>query len=502
MSNTPQQTAKTVFVAGGTGYVGGRLVPMLLERGYRVRAAGRSIEKLRARPWGDHPALEPVACDVLDLESLTNALQGCDTAYYLVHSMGGRGDFAELDRKAAMNMVRASTNSSLSRIIYLSGLGEDSPELSHHLRSRAEVAEILQLGPVPVTVLRAAVIIGSGSASFEILRYLVDRLPVMTTPRWVHTKNQPIAVSDVLGYLTGCLENDDTAGKVLDIGGPEVITYRQLFDIYAEEAGLRRRIIIPLPFLTPGLSSHWINLVTPVPISLARPLVEGLKNEVVVQDDQIRTLLPRELLSPRQAIAGALDKVGRMAADTCCYDAGDSCVPEWNDCTDADYAGGDVCLCAFEVELDGSPETVWEPVSRLGGDTGWYWGDSLWKMRGALDKLVGGPGYMRGRRHPTDIRVGDHLDFWRVVDVRPGKRLLLLAEMKTPGQALLEYELSQTESGSTRLAMRAKFLPRGLAGLVYWYSMYPFHVPLFRNMLKKLAQAAEAPVIAGPHKER
>ena len=324
-------TTKPVLVTGSTGYVGGRLVPKLLDSGYRVRALGRSIAKLQARPWARHPLVELARGDVLDYESLLEAAQGCRAAFYLVHSMvADPKGFTETDRTAAQNMARAAAEAGLEHIIYLGGLGStEDPHLSQHLRSRHEVAEILQSGPVPATFLRAAMILGSGSASFEILRYLVDRLPVMITPRWVHNPVQPIAIRNVLNYLQGCLEHEETRGQTFDIGGPEVLTYRQLFDIYAEEAHLRRRLIIPVPVLTPTLSSYWIHLVTPVPASIARPLAEGLSNPVVCKDNRIRAIIPQELLDCRQTIRLALERVKQQQIDTCWMDAGAVVPPEW-----------------------------------------------------------------------------------------------------------------------------------------------------------------------------
>ncbi len=304
-----EQTTGTLAVLGATGYVGGRLVPRLLAAGYRVRAIGRSLAKLRGRSWAGHPLVELAAGDALQPESLGAALRGASVLYFLVHSMApGGGDFTRADRDAARNAAGAASAAGVRRIIYLGGLGEDHPGLSRHLRSRAEVARLLQAGPVPVTVLRAAMIIGSGSASFEILRYLVERLPVMVTPRWIDTPCQPIAIRNVLTYLIGCLDCPQTVGQVFDIGQPRIVTYRELMTIYAEEAGLRRRWIVPVPVLTPRLSSYWIHLVTPVPASLARPLAEGLSNPVLCQEQRLATLVPQELLDCRRAIRLALQR--------------------------------------------------------------------------------------------------------------------------------------------------------------------------------------------------
>ncbi len=492
---------KPVLVTGATGYVGGRLAPRLLAAGYRVRALGRSVAKLRGRPWGGHPNLEVAQGDVLDLESLQRAAQGCAAAFYLVHSMGGRGDFAQTDRQAAQNMVQATAGAGLERLIYLGGLGDwDDPHLSEHLRSRLEVARILQSGPVPATVLRAAMILGSGSASFEIMRYLVDRLPVMLTPRWVHNPVQPIAIRNVLAYLIGCLEVEAVKGQTFDIGGPEVVTYRRLFDLYAAEARLPRRLIIPVPVLTPKLSSYWIHLVTPVPASLAQPLAEGLATPVVCRDNRIRSLIPQELLDCRSTIRLALQRIEQQRVETCWSDAGRIIPPEWAQCGDADFAGGTILSLGYRLRLHAGPPELWEQITRVGGATGWYFGNFLWKLRGLMDRLVGGMGLQRGRRQPQKLQVGDALDFFRVLEMEPDRRLLLLAEMKLPGEATLEFRLASRCEGETELTMVARFLPRGLGGLAYWYALEPFHRRIYRGMLLAIAAAAGKSITAGPER--
>lgn len=504
----------TVFVAGATGYVGGRLVPLLLSRGYTVHAGVRSPRKLAARPWGAHPNLKALPADVTDKASLAAAMRGCQAAFYLVHSMGSGGDFAKADREAADNMAQAAAEAGVGRIIYLSGLGDDAPGLSEHLRSRSEVGRILTQGPVPATVLRAAVILGSGSASFEIIRSLVERLPVMITPRWVRTRCQPIAVTNVLGYLVGCLENPATTGLTLDIGGPDVITYGELFRIYARAAGIRAPLILPAPLLTPTLSAFWVNLVTPVPAHLIRPLIEGLRNEVVCHDRRILDLVPQPLLSCFDAIAQALSEADAGPAPSCCFDAGQadapdflpgrtSCPAEWTRPGDAPFAGGTLFTADYTATLDAPLARVWDAVTRIGGDTGWYAGDLLWRIRGLADKLAGGPGHMRGRRDPERLGPGDALDFWRVLDVEPGRRLLLLAEMKVPGAATLELKLEPASFQgleATKLSLLTSFRPRGIWGLLYWWSMFPAHGLLFPAMLRNLARAANAPLLAGPRK--
>jgi uncharacterized protein YbjT (DUF2867 family) len=492
--------AKPILVTGSTGYVGGRLVPQLLQAGYRVRALGRSLSKLKGRPWGSHPLVELAAGDVLDKNSLELACQGCWAAFYLVHSMvADPKGYTETDRTAAQNMAAAAAETGLNRIIYLGGLGgKDDPTLSKHLRSRYEVAGILQSGPVPATFLRAAMILGSGSASFEILRYLVERLPVMITPRWVDSRAQPIAIRNVLNYLQGCLEHEEVLGQTFDIGGPEVVSYRQLFRIFAEEAGLPRRIIIPLPFFTPTLSSYWIHLVTPVPSSIARPLAEGLRNAVICKDNRIRDIIPQELLDCRQTIRLALERVEQERIDTCWMDAGATVPQEWIYCGDTPYAGGTTLELGYTVQIQASPEKVWGALKKIGGKTGWYFGNGLWKIRGWMDRLMGGIGFRAGRRHPSELRPGDALDFWRVLEADADERLLLLAEMKVPGKALLEFKIKPLSNEVTELQQVARFLPRGLGGILYWYAFDPFHRLLYPRMLEAIARSIGKPISQGP----
>ncbi len=487
------QDQAVIVVLGATGYVGGRLVPDLLALGYRVRATGRSISKLRSRPWASDGRVELCEVDIHDPDSLRRSLQGAAAAYYLIHSMSpGSRDFEASDRLAANNMVRIGAECGLGRIIYLGGLGESSEKLSKHLRSRNEVSEILKSGPVPVTVLRAAMIIGSGSASFEILRYLVDRLPVMVTPKWVRTPNQPIAIRNVIGYLSGCMQNPSTAGRSFDIGGPEVVTYQELMDLYAEVAGLRKRFVIPVPVLTPRLSSLWIHLVTPVPSYIARPLTEGLVNEVVCTDHAIRELIPQKLLGCREAMQRALDLSRADDVKTHWADAGEMPRYAMAQPGDPEWAGGTLLKDERSRTLDLSAEQVWEVVRKIGGKTGWYHATSLWMLRGWLDRLWGGVGLRRGRRHPTDIADGDALDFSRVVTVKPARQLLLEAEMKLPGRATLEFILDPLTDGGVRFTQRARFKPKGLWGIMYWYFLVPFHHYIFGGMMEKIIRHARA----------
>ncbi len=492
-------TRKPILVTGATGYIGGRLAPRLLEAGYRVRVLARSKAKLSCRPWAANANLEIVQGDMLDPDSVTRAADGCFAVYYLVHSMvRGSGDFARSDRKAAQNMVQAAEKGGVERIIYLGGLGDEGARLSKHLRSRFEVAHILESGSVPVTFLRAAVVLGSGGASFEILRYLMDRLPIMITPRWVATPCQPIAVSNVLHYLIGCLEHPQTAGETFDIGGPQILTYRELMDIYVEEAHLPKRVIIPVPFFSIELSSYWIHLITPLPASIAGPLAESLKNPMVCSDNRIQEIIPQTLLTPREAMRTALEKIRSQSVETCWSDAGSVAPPEWVQCGDAPYAGGTILRCAYRTRLKASPEQVWEPIRRIGGPSGWYFADRLWTLRGWLNVLFGGVGRQRSRRHPAELYTGDALDFWRVIQMDPPHRLVLFGEMEAPGEAVLEFQIEPVSENETELRQIGRFLPRGLSGLAYWYVLYPIHQHMYRGSLRAIARKTARPVTLAP----
>jgi uncharacterized protein YbjT (DUF2867 family) len=476
----------TVFVTGATGYIGGRLAPRLVERGYRVRCLARNAGKLRARPWAGHKHVEIVEGDAADEDRLSTAMRGCLAAYYLVHSMEAAGpEYRRRDLALAETFGRAAMRAGVPRIIYLGGLGETGEGLSEHLSSRREVEIALGHGGVPVTVLRAAMIIGSGSASFEILRYLVERLPIMITPRWVSTESQPIAVRDVLYYLIAALETPATTGKTLDIGGPDVWSYAKVMREMASALQLRRRLVIPVPVLTPRLSSLWIHLVTPLHASIARPLAEGLKNRVVCRSDEVLRLMPHQCLTVREAMDAALTKVQAGEVETAWSDAG--VMPG-----DPTWAGGTVFVDRREVVTPATLVAVWSAVSALGGERGYYAVDWLWRLRGIMDRLTGGPGLRRGRRSVDELRLGDALDFWRVTAIDPPHRLELTAEMKLPGVATLSFDLDSAPApgAGTRLIMTARFRPRGLLGIAYWYSVLPLHGIVFRGMLRGLAQAA------------
>ncbi len=482
MTNT--RSSQQIFVSGATGYIGGRLIPRLLEAGYRVRSFARSEHKLQSRPWAKHPRNTIVSGSIEEEKKLTESMQGCEAAYYLVHSMMAAGsEYRNRDRDLAATFSRAASSAGVKRIIYLGGLGETGECLSEHLTSRRETERELARSGVPVTVFRAAMIIGSGSASFEILRYLVERLPVMVTPRWVNTECQPIAIENVLHYLVRCLETKETIGQTLDIGGAEVMNYRAMMRTMAESRGLRTRLVLPVPILTPKLSSLWIHLVTPISHRIARPLAEGLRNRVVCRDQRAATLMPQNLLTVKEAIDVAL---GNRIAETSWSDAGP--IPG-----DPDWAGGKVYLDRREVLVGSPPDEVYRAVCCIGGSHGWYAADGLWKLRGLLDRLIGGPGLRRGRRDPETVAYGEALDFWRVTGVEPGRKLELRAEMKLPGIAELSFEIKPVESNpeACRLIQSARFKPKGLSGILYWCLVSPLHRIVFNGMLRGIKRSAE-----------
>ena len=488
MEPNRESMPSTLFLTGATGYIGGRLAPRLLERGYRVRCFARSKDKVLARPWAANERVEVVEGDASDEAALTAAMRGCSAAYFLIHSMDAAGhQYRERDLQIATTFGRAAAAAGVQRILYLGGLGETGEELSEHLRSRREVETALGRGGVPVTVLRAAMIIGSGSASFEILRYLVERLPVMVTPRWVSTESQPIAVRDVLHYLIAALETPATTGRAIDIGGPDVMSYARIMQEMAAALGLRRRLVLPVPVLTPRLSSLWIHIVTPLGASIARPLAEGLRNRVVCRDDTAQRLMPHKCLTIRESIDAAIARIEAGTVETAWSDAG--VLPG-----DPSWAGGTEFVDRHEAATTASEGAAWAAVKAIGGENGYHAGDWLWRLRGLMDRFVGGPGLRRGRRSPTELRLGDALDFWRVSAVEPPHKLVLTAEMKLPGVATLTLEvLPRTDGGNgCTIATTARFRPRGLAGIAYWYAVLPLHSIVFRGMLKGLVRTAQA----------
>ncbi|MER7110330.1 SDR family oxidoreductase [Streptomyces sp. NPDC000229] len=491
---TPHGEELHCLVTGATGYIGGRLVPELLSEGHRVRCLARTPAKLRDHPWaGD---AEAVGGDVTDAASVAEAMRGIDVAYYLVHALGTGPGFEETDRTAARIFAEQAHRAGVRRIVYLGGLtprGVPEHELSPHLRSRAEVGRTFLGGPVPAVVLRAAVIIGSGSASFEMLRYLTERLPVMVTPSWVRTRIQPIGVRDVLRYLVGSARIPAGVNRTFDVGGPDVITYRDMMRRYATVAGLRRRLIVPVPVLTPGLSSHWIGLVTPVPASIARPLTESLRHEVVCHEHDITRYVPDGPGQPLpfdEALALALRRVRDARVATRWSSAAVPGAPSDPLPTDPEWAGGSLYQDERQLPVDASREALWRVIEGIGGDNGWYSFPLAWAVRGWLDRFVGGVGLRRGRRDAERLRVGDSLDFWRVEEIEPGHLLRLRAEMRLPGLAWLEMYAETGGDGRTRYRQRALFHPRGLLGHLYWWSVWPFHSVVFGGMARNITQAA------------
>jgi uncharacterized protein YbjT (DUF2867 family) len=485
---------KTCLVTGATGYIGGRLVPELLAAGHRVRVMTRSPERLRDHPWAGR--VEIVRADAADAGQVAEACAGADVVYYLIHALGTGPAFEETDRRTARVMARAVRAARVGRLVYLGGLEPEGEDLSPHLRSRAEVAGILLASGVPTVVLRAAVVLGSGSASFEMLRYLTERLPVMVTPRWVHSRIQPIAIRDVLRYLVACATLPPSVHRGFDVGGPDRMSYAQMMLRYAEVAGLPRRRIVPVPLFTPSLSSHWVGLVTPVPASIARPLVESLRNTVVCGEHDIAAYVPdppEGLLGFDEAVRLAIQRVSDFAVATRWASASVPGAPSDPLPTDPAWAGGSLYVDERARSTDATPAALWRVIEGIGGEAGWYSFPLAWEVRGRLDRLVGGVGLRRGRRHPHALYVGDALDFWRVEELDQGRLLRLRAEMRLPGRAWLEFHVEHDDSavGRTRLRQRATFAPRGLLGQLYWWGIAPFHGRVFGGMLRNVTQAAE-----------
>jgi uncharacterized protein YbjT (DUF2867 family) len=473
-----------VLVTGATGYIGGRLVPRLLESGHDVVCMARDPSRLSGREWSN---VEVRTGDVFDEDSLSAALSGIDAAFYLIHSMSKTADgFADRDRIAAQNFGAAASTAGVQRIIYLGGLGSADRELSPHLSSRQEVGNVLRQSGVPVTEFRAAVVVGSGSVSFEMIRYLTERVPVMITPRWVSTRCQPIAVANVIEYLAQSLERPESANRILEIGGPDVLTYGEMMLGYARVRGLRR-LMIPVPFLTPKLSSYWVDLVTPIPAAISRPLIEGLRNEVIVQDDSARDMFDVELLSYEDAVTRALERTRSDTIETSWSGAQN---PPRSGVTLEERQG--MIVERRTVETSASASEVFAQIASIGGRKGWYYANLLWKMRGVLDRIVGGIGMRRGRRSQTALRPGDALDFWRVEAYVPDQVLRLRAEMRVSGLAWLQFEVEETGRGTTVLTQTAFYEPHGLGGVLYWYSLYPVHQIIFSGLAREIVRRAEA----------
>ena len=501
MPEPAESDHRTVLVTGATGYIGGRLVPELLAAGHRVRCLVRDPGRLRDLPW--RARVESVRGDVTRPGTLPAAFEGIEVAYYLVHALGTGPSFEQRDREAAEAFGRAAAEAGVGRIVYLGGLvpaGVPDAELSPHLRSRAEVGRILRGSGVPTAELRAAVILGSGSVSFEMLRHLTERLPVMVTPSWVATRIQPIAVRDVLRYLVACALLPPEVNRSFDVGGPDVLTYREMMLRYARVAGLPRRVIVPVPVLTPSLSSLWVGLVTPVPGGLARPLVESLRHEVVCGEHDITAFSPDPpggLTGFDEAVRLALKRIREADVATRWSSASLPGAPSDPLPTDPDWAGGSLYEDERELAVDVPPAALWAVVEGIGGENGWYSFPLAWALRGRLDRLVGGVGLRRGRRDPARLRVGDSLDFWRVEEIEPGRLLRLRAEMRLPGPAWLELRVEPGEDGGAVYRQRALFHPNGLAGHAYWWSVAPFHTVVFGGMARNIAARARAQIAAG-----
>ncbi|WP_320773944.1 SDR family oxidoreductase [Streptomyces sp. CRN 30] len=495
MRDDDTEAGPRCLVTGATGYIGGRLVPELLAAGHRVRCLARSPGKLRDHPWaGD---AEVVRGDVTDRDSLAVAMRDVDVAYYLVHSLSTGDGFEDTDRRAARLFGDVAREAGVRRIVYLGGLtpaGVPERVLSPHLRSRAEVGRILLDSGVPTAVLRAAVIIGSGSASFEMLRYLTERLPVMVTPNWVHTRIQPIAIRDVLRTLVGSAGMPEEVNRTFDIGGPEVLTYRMMMDRYSTVAALPHRYVVPVPVLTPRLSGYWVGLVTPVPASIARPLTESLRHEVVCQEHDIARYVPDPPGFPigfDESVRLALQRVREAQVATRWSNASVPGAPSDPLPTDPDWTGGSLYTDRRARRVAASRETLWQVIEGIGGDNGWYSFPLAWAVRGWLDRLAGGVGLSRGRRDAKHLRAGDSLDFWRVEEIEPGRLLRLRAEMRLPGLAWLEMYAETDADGHTLYRQRALFHPHGLLGHLYWWSVSPFHAVVFGGMARNIARAAE-----------
>ncbi|MBK0419034.1 SDR family oxidoreductase [Leucobacter sp. CSA1] len=490
----PDGTAPRALVLGATGYVGGRLVPRLLSAGYAVRALSRSPERTGAFPWRDEA--EVVPGDAADCEALAGAMRDVDVVYFLVHSMSAGRGFASTDRAIAQSVAAAARAAGVGRIVYLSGLAPegDGVELSPHLASRREVGRILLDSGVPVLVLQAGVVIGSGSASFEMIRHLTEVLPYMPAPRWVRNFIQPIAVRDVLHYLLAAARTDPSVSRTLDIGGPDVLRYGQMMNGYAVEAGLPQRRIAALPVLTPRLASYWVGLVTPVPRRLAQPLVESLQHECVVKDRDVDDVIPPPeggLTGYRQAVRLALGRVETDVIETSWVDASLPGAPSDPLPSDPDWAGRTVFTDARSRATTASRDDLWSVIESIGGANGWYSPSLLWLVRGWMDRVVGGVGSNRGRRSRARLAVGDAVDFWRVEAVERGALLRLRAEMKVPGSAWLEMGCVEAD-GELRYTQRAVFFPSGLGGRLYWLCVLPFHGVVFTDMARRIVALAEA----------
>jgi uncharacterized protein YbjT (DUF2867 family) len=472
------------LVTGATGYIGGRLVPRLLDENYQVHVLARDIARLGGRSWTENVKLHQG--DVFKPETLTKAMQGVEVAYYFIHSLYAGSDFHQKDLTAAHNFSNAALKAGVKRIIYLGGLGDPQTKLSEHLRSRQKTGEALREAGVPITEFRAAIIVGSGSASFEMIRYLSERIPLMICPRWVFSRIQPIAIKDVMDYLVAALEIPESAGRIIEIGGADVLTYADTMLEYSRIRGLKR-FVVPVPVLSPGLSSHWVHWVTPVSARIARPLIEGLKNQVIVKDYSARHLFPKiKPMGYREAVKLALANLKAGQVETAWTDALITSQGGSHPATLTSHEG--IMIKRWQQIVEASPQAIYRIFTSLGGHGGWLYANGAWQLRGIADRMVGGVGLRRGRRHPNELRVGDALDFWRVESLEPDHLLRLRSEMRAPGQLWLQFEVHPQENGKTFLVQTLFYAPRGLWGLLYWYIFYPLHVVFFYGLISKLAK--------------
>jgi uncharacterized protein YbjT (DUF2867 family) len=476
--------SRLVLATGATGYIGGRLVPSLLEEGYKVRVMVRDISRLQGRKWIEK--VEPCQGDAFEPETLVKAMEGVEAAYYFIHSLYGGSDFFERDLTAARNFGRIAQSVGVQRILYLGGLGDPKSNLSEHLRSRQLTGAVLSESGVPVTEFRAAIIVGSGSASFEMIRYLTERLPLMICPRWVFSRIQPISINDVIKYLIAALETPESSNRIIEIGGADVLTYADTMLRYAQIRGLHR-FIIPVPFLTPALSSHWVNWVTPVSAKIARPLIEGLRNDVVVRDDLSKQFFPSiKPMGYEAAVKLALSNLEAGEVETAWTDALHTSEKSSHSTTLGNREG--IIIKSWQQVTNTSPQVIYNLFTGLGGKRGWLYFNSVWQLRGIVDRLFGGVGLRRGRRHPSEVRVGDAVDFWRVEAVEPSRLLRLRSEMKDPGQLWLQFQLTYDKDSKTVLTQTLFYAPKGLWGFLYWYVFYPLHSLVFAGLIQRLAK--------------
>lgn len=479
---------RRILVTGATGYVGGRIVQPLLDAGYQVRVLVRDPHRLQGRAWVDH--VDIAVGDVLKPETLGPAMAGIDAAYYFIHSMSDSAEFHQRDVMAARHFAQAARQAGVRRLIYLGGLGDPNADLSQHLRSRHQTGEALRQAGVPVTEFRSAIIVGSGSISFEMIRNLTERVPLMICPRWVYTRIQPISIGDVLDYLVSALHVPESANEIIEIGGADTLTYAAMLLGYARARGLKR-FLIPVPVLTPFLSSYWVHWMTPVHASIARPLIEGLRNEVIVRDSKARRLFPHiKPVDYATAVRMALDRLESGEIETSWTDALVTSQGNRPPVVLTQQEGMIIEQRQHRVAVPA--EVVFRLFTGLGGERGWLSLNWAWRLRGMVDRLVGGVGFRRGRRHPDHLRVGDALDFWRVEAIQPGRLLRLRAEMKVPGRAWLQFEARPQSAENTLLVQTAFFAPKGLTGLLYWYLLYPIHALIFSRLIQEIARRAQA----------